>query len=268
MKVKNYIDTSLVDTIVSDSVCHSDSVADYGLYTDFKFITETLSNPYEGPIEREVTFVGAGWNFVILLIAIVLMVANKFFAPQRFSVMMTLPFQSGGGEKVIRETNLFFNIVSLSILVSFILLFSIFIQKFYLIYGGNHILHENIGFFWDVVLAVATMIIFNYLLTLLYSWLFNSEEILMLHVSLLVSTMASAILVLIPSVLMLLYYPYKHVFIIVLLMLTVIFAIRFIKLLTEVLMLSRLNFVNIFLYLCTIEILPILVMSKMVLMIV
>ena len=31
-------------------------------------------------------------------------------------------------------------------------------------------------------------------------------------------------------------------------------------------MLSKLNFVNIFLYLCTIEVLPILVMSKMILM--
>ena len=266
MKVKNYIDTSLVDTIVSDSVCHSDSVADYGLYTDFKFITETLSNPYEGPVEREVTFVASSWNFAVLLLAMILMVINKFLAPQRSYAIMTLLFQNGGREKTIRESNLFFNFVSLIILTSFIMLFSMFIQRFYLIYGGNYILHDGVDFFMDIVFVIVTMIIFNYLLTSLYSWLFKSEEMLLLHVSSVVSLMSLAVMILIPSILLLLFYPYKFVYVITLTLLLILFIIRLIKLLIEVRMLSKLNFVNIFLYLCTIEVLPILVMSKMILM--
>ena len=100
------------------------------LNSDFKFITETLSSPYEGPIERDVTFVSAGWNFIVLFAVMVLIVADKFFAPRRFTTIITLPFQSGGGEKTIRETPSFINAVSLSVIVSFILIVSMFIQQF------------------------------------------------------------------------------------------------------------------------------------------
>ncbi len=266
LKIENYTDTIHGDTIVSDSISCLVDIANDEPYRDFKFVAET-STSYEGPVERDVTSIGSGWNFMILLFAMILMVANKFFAPQRFSAIITLPFQGGVGEKMIRESNLFFNIISLSILASFVLLFSILIQKFYLIYGGNYILHDNMNFFWDITIVVVTTLVLNYLLTLLYSWLFKAEEILLLlHVSLTISAMALAVIVLIPSVLLLLFYPYKFVFIITVSLLSVISLARFIKLLIEVRMLSKLNFVNIFLYLCAVEILPILMMSKMILM--
>ena len=253
---------------ISDSITYALCTKNHELYKDFKFITKTYSEAYKGPIEREVKFISAGWNFMILFTVMIMVVANKFLAPQRYATIITLPFQSGGGEKMARENQSFFNIVSLSTIVSFVLLISILIQKFYLIYGGNYILHDNINFFWNIALVVSTILIFNYLSTLLYSWLFKSEGMLFLHVSMLVSIMASATLILIPTMLLLLFYPYKFVFILILMILLMLFATRFIKLLIEVRMLTKLNFVNIFLYLCTIEILPILVMLKMVLMIV
>lgn len=255
----------------TDNVIHNDStncelcIENCELYKDFKFITEKLSAPYEGPVTREVTYVSAGWNFMILFAVMVIVVSNKFFAPDRFATILTMPFQSGGGDRMIRENQSFFNFVSLSIIVSFILLLSMLTQKFYLIYGGNNILHDNINFFRDITFAVTTILIFDYLLTLLYSWLFKSEGMLFLHVSLLISTMALSTLILIPTILLLLFYPYKAVFILILVILSILFAVRFIKLLIEVRMLTRLNFVNIFLYLCTIEILPILVMLKLIL---
>ena len=256
-----------INNAISDSSDYALCVKNYELYKDFKFVTEQAYK-YEGPIEREVTFVSAGWNFIILFVVMILVVINKFFAPKRFAAIITLPFQSGGGEKMIRDNNLFLNFVSLSIVVSFILMISMFIQKFYIIYGRHNILHDNLNFFWKVTLVVTTLLIFEYLLTLFYSWLFKSEGMLLLYLSLLISTMASSTLILIPTIMVLLFYPYKWFFILILVILLMLFIIRFIKLLIEVLMFSKLNFVNIFLYLCTVEILPILVMSKIVLMVV
>ena len=259
---------TLNNVVAVDSSDYALCIENNGLYSDFKFITETLSSPYQGPVVREVTFVSAGWNFMVLFTIMVLVVLNKFLAPRRFATIITLAFQSGGGEKTIRETSSFINVVSLSVIVSFIMAISMLVQKFYLIYGGNNILHDNMNFFWDIVVAVAALLVSNYLLTLLYSWLFKSENMFLLHVSMLISTMALATLVLIPTIMILLFYPYKAVFIVILVILFMLFALRFVKLLIEVRMLSKLNFVNIFLYLCTIEILPILVICKMILMVV
>ena len=41
-------------------------------YEDFKFVTE-VSCRYGKPVEREVTYVSAAWNFVVLFVVLILM---------------------------------------------------------------------------------------------------------------------------------------------------------------------------------------------------
>ena len=127
-------------------------------------------------------------------------------------------------------------------------------------------IYFNISFFFDVVVVTATIFIFNYLLTLFYSWLLKTSALLHFHVNLHISTMATTNVILMPMMLILFFYPYKFLCVIIIAILLILFSIRFVKLLIEVRMLSKLNFVNIFLYLCTVEILPILIIFKMVLM--
>lgn len=255
----NYITADTVGMMTSDTL-----VKTYNQYKDFKFITESKGE-FDGPKEREVSFVSAGWNFTVLFVMMILIVLNKFFAPQRFASIITLPFQSGGGDKMIRENHSFINVISLSIIVSFILMISLLVQKFFSIYGGNNILHDNLGFFFDISLAVTLVVILNYLMMSFFGWLFKTSEIQLLYVSLCVSTMATATILLVPIMMFILFYPYKFLLIITIVLLLIFMTIRNVKLLIETRMLTKLNFLNIFLYLCTIEILPLLVMFKMVL---
>ena len=243
-------------------VCPNDSVG-YNPYANFRFITET-SGQYEGPIEREVSYVSAAWNFVILFVVMAFMVLNKFLSQQRFSTVISMPFQNGGGDKVMRENPSFFNLASFSVIVSFILMLSLFVQKIFVVYGGNRILHDNFDFFIEVATCVAAVFVFNYLITSFYSWLFKTDALVHFHFAFHVSAMTTCNLFFVPIILLLFFHPYRIFLIITLIMLGVFFIITFVKLLIEVRMLSKLNFVNIFLYLCTIEILPILVVSKMV----
>ena len=92
----------------------------------------------------------------------------------------------------------------------------------------------------------------------------NTYALLTVHVNLHVSTMAIASVIFIPIMMVMFFYPYRFLCVIILIILILLYIIRFIKLLIEVRMLSKLNFVNIFLYLCTVEILPVLVMVKIV----
>ena len=234
-------------------------------YRDFKFITEK-SSEWDGPKLRDVSFVSAGWNFMVLFVVMVIVVLNKFIAPNRYASIIAMPFHNGGNEKIIRENHSFFNIISLSNVAAFVLMLSMFIQKIYVIYGGNDILHNNIGFLFDIATVVAMVFIFNYLVTVFYSWLYKSDSFLHIHVNLHISIMSAANVVLIPFMMVLLFYPYKVLCTFILVVLLILFFVRFAKLLIEVRMFSKLNFVNIFLYLCTVEILPVLIIFKMVLM--
>ena len=141
---------------------------------------------------------------------------------------------------------------------------SLFVQKIFIVYGGNRILHDNFNFFIDVATCVAAVFVFNYLLTTFYGWLFKVDALIHLHFTSHVSAMATSNLFLMPIILLLFFHPYKLFLIISLILIVVFFIITFAKLLIEVRMLSKLNFVNIFLYLCTVEILPVLVISKMI----
>ncbi|MBR4155166.1 MAG: DUF4271 domain-containing protein [Bacteroidales bacterium] len=234
-------------------------------YKDFKFVTEKPEE-WGGPQLRDVSYISPGWNFVILFLAMIIVVLNKFLFPQRFASIMAMSFQNAGSDRIIRENPPFFNIISMSSVVAFVMTLSIFVQKFYVIYGGNDILYDNMSFFFDVVMVVAAVFIFNYLLTLFYSWLFKADALLHFHVNLHISTMTTTNVILIPLMLILFFYPYRFLCVVIIAILLILFSIRFIKLLIEVRMLSKLNFVNIFLYLCTVEILPVLIIFKMVLM--
>ena len=234
-------------------------------YKDFKFIAQS-SGEWDGPQLRDVSFVSAGWNFMVLFVVMIIVVLNKFFAPNRFASMMAMTFQNGGNDKIMRENQSFFNIISLSNIAAFVLMLSMFVQKIYVIYGGNDVLHDNISFMFDIAIVVAMVLLFNYLITMFYSWLYKADALLHIHVNLHVSIMTTANVVLIPFMMVLLFYPYKFLCTIILIILLTLFFIRLVKLLIEARMFSKLNFVNIFLYLCTVEILPVLIIFKMVLM--
>ena len=246
---------------LQDVVCQNDSIIN-NPYANFKFVAEA-SRQYEGPIEREVTYVSAAWNFVILFVVMILMVLNKFLSQQRLSAVISKPFQNGG-DRAMRDSQTLFSPSTFFVIISFILMMSLLVQQIFLVYGENRILHDNLPFFMDVAICVSAFLVFNYLLTSFYGWIFKSDSFTHLHFTLHVSAIATCNLMLVPMILLLFFHPYKIFLIITLVILTLFFVATFIKLLIEVRMLSKLNFVNIFLYLCTVEILPVLVISKMI----
>ena len=244
-----------------DVVSRNDSIS-CNPYENFRFVAEA-SRQYEGPIEREVTYVSAAWNFVILFVVMILMVLNKFMSQQRLSAVISKPFQNSG-DRAMRDSQTLFSPSTFFVIISFILMMSLLVQQIFLVYGVNRILHDNFHFFIDVVICISAFLVFNYLLTSFYGWMFKSDLFTHLYFTFHVSAIATCNFVLMPIILLLFFHPYKIFLIITLVILALFFIATFIKLLIEVRMLSKLNFVNIFLYLCTVEILPILVISKMI----
>lgn len=268
LKTVSHFDTDTITdsadvAFLGDTIANVSCIQNQEMFKDFRFVTERYAD-FDGPEMREVMFVGGVWNFVVLFVVMILMVINKFYTQSRFIPQMSVSFQNTGSEKIMRENSSFVNIVSLSTIISFVLLLSLFVQRTFLIYGNNRILHDNMNFYVDVAVAVAMIFVMNYLLVLFYGWLFKAETLLFVHVNLHVSAMSADNLMLLPMILILLFYPYKAFLVIGIIIMAILYIIRLVKFFNEVRMLPKLNFVNIFLYLCTIEILPVVVIVKMI----
>lgn len=104
MKTESYNVEGMVEML--DVVSRNDSVS-CNPYENFRFVAEA-SRQYEGPIEREVTYVSAAWNFVILFVVMILMVLNKFMSQQRLSAVISKPFQNGS-DRAMRDNQTLFS---------------------------------------------------------------------------------------------------------------------------------------------------------------
>ena len=141
---------------------------------------------------------------------------------------------------------------------------SMLVQKIFLIYGENYILHSKFDFFVDILLSVLTIFILNHLLISLYGWLFETENLIFFYISSHVSAMSNCNFFLMPIIMLLFFHPYRFFLIIAAVITLVFYVIHSVKLLMETRMLLKINFVNIFLYLCTVEILPVLVIFRLI----
>lgn len=230
-------------------------------YDDFKFIAEKPS-AFEGPIPREVLFVSPGWNFIVLFVAMIFIVINKYFSSNKNISFWSMSSQSLS-DKNQRDYSVF-DLRFVLLILSFILLISLLIQKFFLIFANSTVLYDNFSFYLDIVVAVTFFLLFNYLTMTFYSWLFNTQALIYVYLDAYFVTMSISNVMLIALLMMLFFYPIKIFFVIIVAVLMLVFLIRFIKFLKDVLLLSNVNFVNIFLYLCTFEIIPIMVVVKLI----
>ena len=234
-----------------------------GQYHDFKFVTE-LPSAYGGPVEREVTFVSAGWNFMILFSVLIMIVIGKHFNMQQMFYMMRSPFQKSAVDKNVRDVMSSSLLSHMSVVISSVLLISLFLHKTMMIYGANKILYDNFSFYIDIVCGVSAFFVISYLLMAFYVWIFDNGIVLHFYVNLNISNLEMVNMILIPILMILFFYPYKFFCIVAMLLIVMIYLMRFINFFVEIRLLPKVSFVNIFLYLCTLEVMTLMIMFKLV----
>lgn len=241
----------------------NDTIKSSNQYHDFKFVTENLDG-FGAPQLREVTYISAGWNFMILFAVMILVVIGRYFMSQKIFGGFKTPFQRGSVDKNVRETVASSVFAHVSVIVSSILLMSLFVQKMLVVYGANKILYDNFKFYSDIICAVALFFVFNYLLMAFYCWIFDNRSLLLYHVNFHISNLGTLNIVFIPVLMVLFFYPYKFLCMLCLILVMLIYAVRYIIFFVEIRSFSKVSFVNIFLYLCTLEIIPLMVIFKVV----
>ena len=82
----------------------NDSIKGSNQYGDFKFVTEK-SDGFGSPHLREVTYISAGWNFMILFAVMIMVVIGRFINSHKIFYNVKSPFQHAGIDKSVTSTS-------------------------------------------------------------------------------------------------------------------------------------------------------------------
>ena len=222
---------------------------------DFQIVTEGVASMLE-PHARVIGFVSPYWNFIVVLLAMLLMVVNKHLYSLRFRMMLSVLTQPADTDKMTREWNPIVSVNGFTIFIAYIAMMALLVQKIVLIYSGNTILYSSFSFYIDVCVFITALCVIQYLVITLYGWLFNIQSATTHQEVTHLSSMAILNIVMIPLLLIIIFYPIKIVLIITISIILIIIGIRIIKTFFEFQILSRMNLLNNFLYFCTLEIIP------------
>lgn len=229
---------------------------------DFQMVTENTSSMPE-PHLRILEHVSPFWNFIVVFFAIIILVLNKQLFVQRFRMMLSFSYRLSDIEKTTREWNPVMSLNGLSVIAAYVAMLALIVQKTILVFSGNTILYSGFDFYLDICVFIAAFLIVRHLFITLSGWLFGMEAATSHHEVIHVSIITILNIVMIFFGLVVVFYPGKIFLIIILSIILIMTGVRIIKTFFELQILTKMNLFNIFLYLCTLEIIPLSVAATM-----
>lgn len=229
----------------------------------FQFVTENVANSLDEKV-RVLENVAPSWNFVVIFSAILGLVLIKQFAPKRLRLITSMLYQSTDIEKMTREWNPLTTVGGFIIATSYIALVSLFIQKSILIYNGNSILYGGSDFFLEACIFTSAYILVQYLIINITGWMFNTQ-IASQHQAITHLSMATTLNLFFAVLLLVMtFYPIRLCVIIGMVVIIIFSCVRLAKTFIEFQFLIKGETLKIFLYFCTLEIIPLSVALTMV----
>ena len=230
---------------------------------EYQLVTKNVATTLE-PNLRVVEYISPSWNFIVVFAAIILMLFNKQLFTQRFRMMLSVLSMSSDCDRMTREWNPIVSVNGLTVFVSYVALLALVVQKIILVFSRNIILYSGFGFYMDVCVFIMAFMIIQYLIVTLYGWLFGIEAATTHHEVAHLSTMTVLNIVMSFFGLIIIFYPIKIILIVTSVIILIIMGIRIIKTFFDFQILSKMNLLNIFLYFCTLEIIPLSVAITMI----
>lgn len=221
--------------------------------------TSFVTSGFEGvisPMERVTHEVLAGWNLIVLALVLLLMVINKQLYPRQFRQLLSVPSGASQTNQLLREWNPPTSFIGNTFLLSYIIMLALFCQKGFVIFSRDVMQFNGFKVFAMLCGGVAAWVLLRYLAFIITSWLFQLKDLPVRQatVDLSVSTYSSMALLII--LLLVVYIP-NSIFI------WIGIGILFVSVLVKVFLefietrvFSKMPSFYIFLYFCTLEIAP------------
>ena len=208
------------------------------------------------PIERVTHDVMEGWNLIVLAAVLLLVVLNKQLYPRQFRQLLSVPGGVAHTNQLLREWTPTQSFIGYSFSISYIIVIALFLQKAFVIFSNDVVEYNGFSFFAVLCGVMAGWVILRHLTLALIGWIFRQKEVVMRQNTVELSASTYSFLVIEIILLLVLYLPNSTF---VWLGIGIIFATALMKLIldiNETRLFSKMPSFYIFLYFCTLEIAP------------
>ena len=208
------------------------------------------------PMTRVTHEVLDGWNLIVLAAVLLLVVLNKQLYPRQFRQLLSVPAGVANTNQLLREWTPTRSFIGLTVWISYLFVMALFVQKTCVIFSRDVVLYNSLGTYGIVCAFVMLWLLLRYLVIGLMGWLFRQKEVVPRQFTVELSVSTFSLLLTLPVLLLVLYIPNS---IFVWMGIGIIFAAALVKLVLEVIetrVFSKMPLLYIFLYFCTLEIAP------------
>ena len=219
-----------------------------------------ITSDFEGvisPMERVTHEVLSGWNLAVLAIVLLLVVINKQLYPRQFRQLLSIPSGVTHTNQLLREWTPTSSFIGYSFFISYVVIIALFLQKSFVIFSRDVLQYNGFNFFSILCGCVAGWVILRYLIFAFISWLFQLKDIVIRQTTVDLSISTYSFLVFLIILLLVIYIPNS---IFVWIGLGILFVATLVKLFLEFIetrVFTKMPSFYIFLYFCTLEIVPI-----------
>ena len=208
-------------------------------------------------MERVTHEVLVGWNLIILAAVLLLVVVNKQLYPRQFRQLLSVPGGVAHTNQLLREWTPTKSFIGLAFFFSYIFIIALFLQKASVIFSRDVETYNSFSFYSILFGCVTAWMLLRYLTLALTGWLFQQKEVVSRQITADLSISTYGFMLLMLILLPVLYIPNS---IFVWIGIGILFAMALIKLVIsfiETRVFSKMPTFYIFLYFCTLEIAPI-----------
>lgn len=238
---------------VADTLHVADSLSCDSLVPGF------ITTGFEGiinPLVRVTHEVLAGWNLIVLAAVLLLVVINKQLYPRQFRQILSVPGGVAHTNQLLREWTPTRSFIGFAFFISYIIVVALFVQKACVVFSRDVSAYNDFHFFCIVLAAAAGWILLRHLILIIMGWLFREKEVVQRQNTVQLSTFTICLLVIQPILWLVLYTP-NSIFIWA--GIGIIFAGAFLRLVLQFIetrVFTKMPSFYIFLYFCTLEIAP------------
>ena len=223
-------------------------------------VSSFVTSGFEGvisPMERVTHEVLAGWNLIVVAAVLLLVVINKQLYPRQFRQLLSVPSGVSHTNQLLREWSPTASFIGYAFFFSYIIVIALFLQKACVIFSRDVSLYNDFNVFSILCGIVAGWVVLRYLVFAIIGWLFQQKEVVIRQTTVDLSISTYSFLALLIVLLLIMYIPNS---IFAWIGIGILFASALVKLFLEFFetrVFSKMPSFYIFLYFCTLEIAPV-----------
>ncbi|MCR4847854.1 MAG: DUF4271 domain-containing protein [Bacteroidales bacterium] len=198
----------------------------------------------------------AGWNLVVVAAVLLLVVINKQLFPRQFRQLLTVPGGVAHTNQLLREWTPTKSFIGYSFNIAYILITALFLQKAAVIFSSDVYAYNGFHVFSVLCACITGWVLLRYLALTITGWLFQHQELVIRQITIDLSASTYGFIFLSIILLLVLYIPNSMFIWLGIGIFFVIALMRLFFSFFDTRVFSKMPSFYIFLYFCTLEIAP------------